>query len=161
MAAGVEVLLLATQAHSAAALLRRRLAPELHRQAVEEVQRQALEHLLLLREPLAHPPEHLTPARCLILQQAAAMMRAQVPERRRVLGLPLVRKQRRALRELVPELVQEPARLGPAQLWAPEQQQQVSAQPWAQTSPQALVQQLAQRLFWEQQPQQLTLQRSQ
>ena len=116
------MLLLAPQAHSAAALPGRRLAPELHRQAVEEVQRQALEHLLLLREPLAHPPEQLPPVRCLLLQQAAAMMRAQVPERRRVLGLPLVREQRRALRELVPELVQEPA-----QLWPPEQQQQVSA----------------------------------
>jgi hypothetical protein len=118
VAAGVEVLLLATQAHSAAALLRRRLAPELHRQAVEEVQRRALEHLLLLRGALAHPPEHLTPVRCLILQQAAAMMRAQVPERRRVALLEL---------ELVPELVQEPARQEPAQLWPPEQQQQVSA----------------------------------
>ena len=101
------------------------------------------------------------------------MMRAQVPERRRVLPLERERDLVRALPELVPELVQElvpelvlelvqePARLGPAQLWAPEQQQQVSAQPWAQTSPQALVQRLAQRLFWEQQPQQLTLQRSQ
>jgi hypothetical protein len=133
VAAGVAVLLLAPQAHSAAALPGRRLAPELHRQAVEEVQRRALEHLLLLRGALAHPPEHLTPARCLILQQAAAMMRAQVPERRRVMPLELerdlVREQRRALLELelVPELVQGPARQEPAQLWPPEQQQQVSA----------------------------------
>ena len=134
------VLLLAPRAHWAAALPRRRQAQELHRQVVAEVQRRVLAHLLLSRAALAQLLGRLTAGRCPILQQAAAMMRAQEPERRRVLPLERERErereQRRALQVLVQELA--PARLVqvPAQLWAREQERLVSAQPWARASQQ-------------------------
>lgn len=132
------MLLLAPRAHWAAALPRRRRAQELHRQVVAEVQRRVLAHLLLSRAALAQLLGRLTAGRCPILQQAAAMMRAQEPERRRVLPLEREREreQRRALQVLVQELA--PARLVqvPAQLWAREQERLVSAQPWARASQQ-------------------------
>jgi hypothetical protein len=140
--AGVAVLLLAPRAHWAAVLPRRRRAQELHRQVVVEVQRRALAHLLLSRAALAQLLGRLTAGRCPILQQAAAMMRAQEPERRRVLvlalGRELVQEQRRALQELRPEPLQQPVRLvpEPPQLWAraslqPQVQQRQPEQPRA------------------------------
>ena len=131
------MLLLAPRAHWAAALPRRRRAQELHRQVEAEVQRRVLAHLLLSRAALAQLLGRLTAGRCPILQQAAAMMRAQEPERRRV--LPLGREQR-ALQVLVQELA--PARLVqvPAQLWARAPQQ-------AQVPQRELEQPQAQRSF--------------